>query len=107
IRRFNETFQILYNRPPSALRRGNAEEVSARGGVGLSLRLPYRPPYDWDAMAGFLSHRAIPGVEIVAPGHYARSIAIGPDQGVVVVRPLAGDRLSKDSLLGQRMRFSG
>jgi AraC family transcriptional regulator of adaptative response / DNA-3-methyladenine glycosylase II len=93
IRRFNETFQILYYRPPSALRRGNAEEVSARGGDALSIRLPHRPPYDWDAMVGFLSYRAIPGVEIVAPDHYARTIAIGPDRGALVVRPLAGDRL--------------
>ena len=92
IRRFNETFQILYNRPPSALRRGNAEEVPAHGDA-LSIRLPYRPPYDWDAMALFLSRRAIPGVEIVAPGHYARTIAIGPDRGVLVVRPIACDRL--------------
>jgi len=92
IRRFNETFQILYNRPPSALRRGNAEEVPARGDA-LSIRLPYRPPYDWDAMALFLRRRAIPGVEIVAPGHYARTIAIGPDRGVLVVRPVACDRL--------------
>ncbi|MGC2835927.1 MAG: AlkA N-terminal domain-containing protein, partial [Methylocella sp.] len=93
IRRFNETFQILYNHSPSALRRGIAEEVPARGGDALSIRLPYRPPYDWDALAGFLSQRAIPGVEIVAPGHYARTIAVGPDRGVLVVRPLAGDRL--------------
>ncbi|MGH6851314.1 MAG: AlkA N-terminal domain-containing protein, partial [Methylocella sp.] len=92
IRRFNETFQKLYNRRPSALRRGNADEVSARGGDALSIRLPYRPPYDWDAMAGFLSDRATPGVEIVATGRYARTIAIGPDRGVLVVRPFTGNR---------------
>jgi AraC family transcriptional regulator of adaptative response / DNA-3-methyladenine glycosylase II len=46
VRRFNETFQSLYGRPPSALRR--RKERPAEGGVRLSLS--YRPPYDWDAM---------------------------------------------------------
>jgi AraC family transcriptional regulator of adaptative response / DNA-3-methyladenine glycosylase II len=44
VRRFNETFQALYGRPPSALRR-RCERLRA-GGVRLSL--PYRPPYDGD-----------------------------------------------------------
>ncbi len=93
IRRFNETFQTLFARPPSALRRGAAPEVSAQGEDGLSLRLPYRPPYDWDAIIGFLSHRAIPGVEVVTADRYARTIALGQDRGLLIVRPLAGDRL--------------
>lgn len=51
VRRFNETFQSLYGRPPSALRRGK-ERVSD-GGVRLSM--PYRSPYDWDAMLATLA----------------------------------------------------
>ncbi len=95
IRRFNETFLALYARPPSALRRGGAE-ISAQDGGGLSLRLAYRPPYDWDAIIGFLRLRAIPGVESVEAGCYARSIAIGQDRGVLMVRPAAGNRLAVD-----------
>ena len=53
VRRFNETFQALYGRPPSALRR-RAEKV---GDGGVRLSLPYRPPYDWDAMIEALSAR--------------------------------------------------
>jgi AraC family transcriptional regulator of adaptative response / DNA-3-methyladenine glycosylase II len=53
VRRFNETFQALYGRPPSALRR-RAERIS-EGGVRLSLT--YRPPYDWDAMLAALAAR--------------------------------------------------
>ena len=93
IRRFNETFQTLYRRPPGALRRAQAPEVSGAGNEALSIRLPYRPPYDWDAIIGFLAHRAIPGVEVVRPEVYARTIALGEDQGLIQVRPLAGDRL--------------
>ncbi|QDH72575.1 bifunctional transcriptional activator/DNA repair enzyme AdaA [Brevundimonas sp. M20] len=53
VRRFNETFQALYERPPSALRRRG--ERLHEGGVLLSL--PYRPPYDWDAMLAALAAR--------------------------------------------------
>ena len=53
VRRFNETFQSLYGRPPSALRR--RKERVGDGGVRLSL--PYRPPYDWDAMLAALAAR--------------------------------------------------
>src|SRR5579872_5238513 len=44
VRRFNETFQALFARPPGALRRAGAPEVSAgpRGEVSLLMR--YQPP---------------------------------------------------------------
>ena len=79
VRRFNETFQKLYDRPPSALRAASKPEQSAAGAV--TLRLSYRPPYDWDAMLAFLALRAIPGVETVEDGVYARTIAIGGARG--------------------------
>ena len=53
VRRFNETFQALYGRAPSALRR--LSERSAAAGVRMSL--PYRTPYDWDAMLAALAAR--------------------------------------------------
>src|SRR5471030_1688088 len=50
LRRFNETFRTLFKRPPSALRRlGGAEETASHGEAVL-VTLPYKPPYDWDAM---------------------------------------------------------
>ncbi len=53
VRRFNETFQALYGRAPSELRR--RKERPAEAGVRLSLS--YRPPYDWDAMFAALTAR--------------------------------------------------
>ncbi len=53
VRRFNETFQALYGRPPSALRRRG--EKLHEGGVRLSLT--WRPPYDWEAMLDALIAR--------------------------------------------------
>ena len=53
VRRFNEAFQTLYGRPPSALRRGR-ERVSD-GGVRLTLT--YREPHDWDGLLETLAAR--------------------------------------------------
>ena len=53
----------------------------------LSVRLAYRPPYDWDAMLSFLIARAIPGVELVSANAYRRTIAIGAHCGVIGVTP--------------------
>lgn len=82
IRRFNEAFSQLYGRSPSSLRResNNAPEHS-----DIVLLLPYRPPYDWDAMLDFLQRRAIPGIEQVVAGVYQRTIRIGTDVGAVSV----------------------
>lgn len=64
LRRFNETFRDLYHRPASALRREDSA-VSLPAETGVTLRLRYRPPYDWDSMLAYLEARAIQGIEIV------------------------------------------
>jgi AraC family transcriptional regulator of adaptative response / DNA-3-methyladenine glycosylase II len=87
IRRFNEIFQQLYRRPPKALRRAGVLDESAATTGAVTVRLGFRPPYDWDAILAFLRTRAIPGIESVSDGRYARTIAIGSDRGVVVVEP--------------------
>lgn len=90
VRRFNETFQRLFQRPPGTLRRAKGTEQSA---AAVAIQLAYRPPYDWDAILAFLATRAIPGVEVVADNHYARTIAIGELAGTLVVAPTAGATL--------------
>ncbi len=92
VRRFNETFLQLFNRPPSTLRRTGGADVSASEG-GAILRLPYRAPYDWEAMLAFLTMRAIPGVEVISGHRYARTLAVGDARGLVMVEPGAGDWL--------------
>jgi AraC family transcriptional regulator, regulatory protein of adaptative response / DNA-3-methyladenine glycosylase II len=91
IRRFNETFQVLFKRSPSELRRASCPSIASGGEVTLLLR--YRPPYDWPSMIAFLGLRAIPGVEIVSGDTYLRTIEIGAEQGVVRVRPTLGNAL--------------
>ena len=57
------------------------------------MRLAYQPPYDWAAMLGFLSARAITGLETVVAGVYRRSISVAGRHGWVSVEPGAGDWL--------------
>ena len=92
IRRFNETFQQLYGRAPSTLRRGATAGPTGPTGEVVIL-LPYRAPYDWPAMLGFLRARAIPGVETVSHDGYARTIEVAGAHGTVTVRPSAGNAL--------------
>jgi AraC family transcriptional regulator, regulatory protein of adaptative response / DNA-3-methyladenine glycosylase II len=84
VRRFNETFRDLFHRPPSALRRKSS--ANAEGAeTDVTLRLRYRPPYDWESMLGYLQVRAIPGVEIVEGESYHRTVQIDGFVGSVEV----------------------
>ncbi|HLI65326.1 MAG TPA: AlkA N-terminal domain-containing protein [Caulobacteraceae bacterium] len=89
VRRFNETFQQLYDRPPRALRRSSAPDEPTAGAV--TLKLAYRAPYDWQAMLAFLAARAIPGVEVVRDGVYARAIELDGVRGALRVAPAVGE----------------
>src|ERR1700723_183598 len=84
VRRFNETFQNLFQRPPSALRRKTSAS-SADVNDGITLRLRYRPPYDWRSIIGFLQARAIPEVEVVENEHYFRTVAMDGSTGTIDV----------------------
>jgi len=96
IRRFNETFQVLYGRAPGQLRRlgGATSPPSARGEISLLLR--YQPPYDWPAMLDFLRARAIAGIEIADTNSYSRTFSIEGIQGTVTVSPGPGNALRAD-----------
>src|ERR1035437_9253999 len=101
VRQFNASFQECYRQPPSALRAGTRPQGAAAGGTGtstgthstgthgtwLSLRLACREPFDGESMLGFLSARAIPGVEQVTDGRYARTIRTSAGAGVIELVP--------------------
>jgi AraC family transcriptional regulator of adaptative response / DNA-3-methyladenine glycosylase II len=87
VRRFNEIFRDLFHRAPSALRRKGSSESAGREG-SVTLRLRYRPPYDWDSMLAYLRARAIPGVEVVDNGAYRRTVEMDGCVGNVEVMHL-------------------
>ena len=93
VRRFNETFQQLFDRPPAKLRRAGAQETAAGAGGAVTLKLAYKAPYDWAAIIAFLKLRAIPGVEQVSDDRYRRTLAVAGAAGVVTVEPGDGDHL--------------
>ncbi|GBU15949.1 MULTISPECIES: DNA-3-methyladenine glycosylase family protein [Methylobacterium] len=51
------------------------------------MRIPVAAPYDWTFLAGFLGARAIPGVEAVTPGRYARTVRLAGRPGRLTVEP--------------------
>jgi DNA-3-methyladenine glycosylase II len=57
------------------------------------LLLGFEPPYDWPAMLGFLSARAIVGLETVADGVYSRSIGLNGASGTLSIQPATADSL--------------
>lgn len=90
VRRFNETFQRLFKRPPSALRRKTVTSLR-EGSVaadGVTVRLRYRPPYDWPSMLAFLQARAIAGIEWIEGERYCRTFAQDGELGTVEISHL-------------------
>lgn len=83
-RRFNDAFRNSYGRAPRELRRRRDNKVEFAG--VLTVRLPWRSPYDWDGIANFLDGRATPGVEQLANDRYFRTILIDGEAGVIECR---------------------
>jgi AraC family transcriptional regulator of adaptative response / DNA-3-methyladenine glycosylase II len=82
VRRFNETFQRMYRRPPSELRRRATAESPA---AEITILLSYRPPYDWATMISFLKTRAIAGLEVVTADSYRRVVELDDVVGSIHV----------------------
>jgi len=82
VRRFNDAFLARYRMPPSRLRRKATDgAMSVADGHTSTLQLAYRPPYDWHGVLAFLGARALPGVEHVTDGSYARTVQLGAARG--------------------------
>jgi AraC family transcriptional regulator of adaptative response / DNA-3-methyladenine glycosylase II len=88
IRRFNEAFRDSFACTPAEYRRArNAAPLPA----GLTLKLPYQPPFRWRDLEAFLAPRMIPGVETLAGGVYRRAFADGETRGIVEIEPAPGE----------------
>jgi AraC family transcriptional regulator, regulatory protein of adaptative response / DNA-3-methyladenine glycosylase II len=80
VRRFNAAIQTTYHRTPTQIRslaRPSAVQLEDQ----YLFRLRFRPPFDWPGILAFLSPRATPGVEVVEPGFYRRSISVNGIHG--------------------------
>jgi AraC family transcriptional regulator of adaptative response / DNA-3-methyladenine glycosylase II len=83
----------VFQAPPSQLRerRRRSDRLAADG--GLTMRLPFEPPLDWEAMASFFAQRAVPGVESVCDRVYRRTISLDGAPGVLEIHPGGADHL--------------
>jgi AraC family transcriptional regulator of adaptative response / DNA-3-methyladenine glycosylase II len=84
VRRFNEAFQKLYGRPPSTLRRRGAA-LRSGAAAPVTVRLRYRPPFEWPRLLEYLAERALDGVERVDERGYARTVREDGEVGSVEV----------------------
>jgi AraC family transcriptional regulator of adaptative response / DNA-3-methyladenine glycosylase II len=92
VRRFNEVFQRLFQRSPSALRHAMSSPLGSLAESGVTVRLRYRAPYDWAAMLSHLRARAVDGVERVVGGLYGRTVMHEGRMGTVEIRHLPAAR---------------
>lgn len=88
VRQFNETVQTVFAMTPTQLRRPRRNAPSAPG--ALSLRLPYRAPFDGPGLLAFLASRAVPGVEECDGTTYRRTLRLPHGRGVVELTPADG-----------------
>jgi AraC family transcriptional regulator of adaptative response / DNA-3-methyladenine glycosylase II len=86
LRRFNDAVQRRFHRPPSALR---ALRKEAQAAQMIQLSLPYRPPFDWEAVLDYYRRHRISGLEVVDTNAYSRVFTLrGTDTtGFFRVRP--------------------
>ena len=71
LRRFNDAFKNHCGSPPTSVRR----RASPQPADELTLRLSYRPPFDFAAALEQLRDYALPGVELVSRADYSRRVS--------------------------------
>jgi AraC family transcriptional regulator of adaptative response / DNA-3-methyladenine glycosylase II len=87
VRRFNDAFSTRYRMSPTRLRRIVVEHEKAIVPTETStVRLTYRPPYDWHSLLEFLKARALQGIESFADDEYHRTVQLGEHTGWLCVR---------------------
>jgi AraC family transcriptional regulator of adaptative response / DNA-3-methyladenine glycosylase II len=90
VRQFNATVQEVFASTPTELRARARRYGQAEDSGMISLRLPYRGPFDGGGTLRFLGRRAVAGVEEVIEGAYRRSMRLPHGLGAVELRPADG-----------------
>lgn len=112
VRRFNSVVRAAYRRSPRQLRRrcsmappalherngpmprareGRSDLVRRDAASDVTLRLAYRPPYDWEALRRFFAVRAVPGLESVRADCYRRCLRLEGGTVLVEIRHARDD----------------
>lgn len=86
VRRFNAAFREACHMAPRDLRRRALPQRER----AASLRLHYRPPFDFAATLAHLAHATVPGVECVANGAWLRAFGSATQGRWLSVRAVPG-----------------
>ena len=81
VRQFNDTIRAVYGTTPTQLRDRPGRRASTPGAIRL--RLAVRTPFHGSSLLRFLRPRALPGVEAVGDGWYARTLRLPHAPGVL------------------------
>ena len=84
-RRLQHNFKKVTGLTPQQIKQGKDKQ-----GELISLRLAFRPPFNWQHMQSFLALRVIQGVESVTENCYSRTFVIGTDKGWFSVSRIQG-----------------
>jgi AraC family transcriptional regulator, regulatory protein of adaptative response / DNA-3-methyladenine glycosylase II len=84
LRRFNSVFRERYRLSPTAVRRSAGNNAPKATDL-IRLTLAYRQPLAWDTLLSHLTAGALPGVEVIGNGHYARTVRLENRTGVILV----------------------
>ncbi|HET7159408.1 MAG TPA: AlkA N-terminal domain-containing protein, partial [Burkholderiales bacterium] len=87
VRRFNHLFKTRYGLNPTSLRR-HGKPASDRDAI--TIKLEYRPPFDWPRLLSFLVSRGAAGVECARGLRYVRTVRLGEHRGWFSAEPIAG-----------------
>ena len=101
VRQFNDTVREVFAATPTELRRAahrsrarrrsSAAVPAADGATAtpISVRLPFRRPFDHEHVWSFLAARAVPGVEAMVGPTYRRALVLPNGPGVAELTPAA------------------
>jgi len=82
VRQFNDTIRKVFASTPSELRTKTSPRQPSTPGT-MSLRLPYRAPFDVSGLLSFLGARGISGVESFDGTVYRRALRLPASDGTV------------------------
>src|SRR5206468_1338915 len=72
--------------PTELRKRGRRRREVVEG--ALTLRLPYRQPFDWPTLFAWLRARALPGVADARNGVYRRTLRLPRGAGIATLEPV-------------------
>jgi AraC family transcriptional regulator of adaptative response / DNA-3-methyladenine glycosylase II len=89
VRQFNDTIREVFALSPTELRGLGSRHQPPTAGA-LTLRLPYRAPFDWTSMFAWMRARTLPGISQTTASSYRRTLRLPRGGGIATLQPVNG-----------------